>query len=94
MLSGFLGAVIVLLIALAAFHAVRPQGGRIAESVRSTEAELESDVAAVFSMLPVDLDDVKSRARSLASREDKTDAFSAAQTLDWVEEKMRVIEGL
>lgn len=94
MLSGFLGAILVFLVALAAFHMIGPRTGKIADSVRSTEAELESDVAAVFSMLPADLDGLKSQALSLGSRESPTETCSAAQTPDWVDERMRVLDEL
>ena len=94
MLSGGLGAVLVFLVVLAAFHMIGPTTGKIAESVRSIESELDSDIAAAFSMLPVDMEDVKRRVRSVGAQEDPTDTSSAIQTPDWIQEKMRVLDEL
>ncbi|KAL9079306.1 MAG: hypothetical protein Q9157_001782, partial [Trypethelium eluteriae] len=94
MLFGGLGAILVLLIALAAFHTVGPRTGKIAESVRDTEAELETDVAAIFSMLPADLEEIRSRVQDAVLPESSTSTCSAMQTPDWVDEKFRVLDDL
>ncbi|KAL9088569.1 MAG: hypothetical protein Q9165_006089 [Trypethelium subeluteriae] len=94
MLFGGLGAILVFLIALAAFHTVGPSTGKMAESVRDAEAELETDVAAIFSMLPADLEEIKSRVQEAILPENSTGTCSAVQTPDWVDEKFRVLDEL
>ncbi|KAI9694605.1 MAG: hypothetical protein M1822_000221 [Bathelium mastoideum] len=94
MLCACLGALVVFFIALVAFQSLGSKRGDIAKAVRNTGVELGSDVEEVLSLLPSNMEDVKSRAQSLGSWRTPVDTCSAKQTPDWVEERMRVIDEL